>query len=60
MGIEELITEAFDLASDAPELNMSNYTEFDVRRLNYSMIDIYQKLSEVMNILKDNEKTLSD
>lgn len=42
--LNTIINEAFSIADDSPELNMSNYTIDDVDELNQAMIEVWKKL----------------
>ncbi len=44
----ELLRRLFDMASDAPELNMRNYDHDQVKQLNADMIEIWQLLKEAV------------
>lgn len=43
--LREIIIKAGDIADDAPEINMSNYSEDDISALNQAMIEIWTLLN---------------
>lgn len=45
---KEALEKIFKLAIDAPELNMANYDENQVRDLNNAMIEIYHVAEQVL------------
>jgi hypothetical protein len=55
-SLKEVITQIFGIAENVPELNMNNYNEDEVRRLNDAMIEIYL-ICEKVCVGKDDEQS---
>jgi len=56
--IEQILSGIFQIAGDAPELNMSNYDEDEADKLNDAMIEIYNLAKQAYDTRTKNELVL--
>ena len=55
MKIEQILSGIFQITGDAPELNMSNYSEDEVERLNDAMIEIHNLAKQAYDTRTEDE-----